>query len=121
MKLYYLLILVLLIGLSSCKKNYNVHSPNKNIQVKFHIIEGVPSYSLTVGDFTPIKNAALELKLDHAFSGKFKVLESTIHEVNNTCAIDYLKKTKTVTRVETLKISKSNYIRVMKKWWFFMT
>ena len=92
MKLYYLLIPVLLIGLSSCEKNYKVHSPDENIQVEFDIVEGVPRYSLTVGDFTPIKNAALGLKLDHAFSRKFKVLESNIHEMNNSRAIDYLKK-----------------------------
>jgi hypothetical protein len=83
MKLVALLLPILLLVLSSCEKKYTLHSPDQNIQVEFNILEGIPSYTLTIGDRIPIENSALGLKLDSAFSGKFKVIESNIVEVNN--------------------------------------
>ena len=115
MKLSFVLVGLLLIGLSGCVKEYKLRSPDKNIQLEFNLSEGKPSYTLTVGDKTPIKNATLGVKTDNNFNGVFKVIESQTKEVNEEYEMIWWKNRQVENHYIEMKISLEEVSETPKK------
>ncbi|RIJ50816.1 alpha-glucosidase [Maribellus luteus] len=72
-------------------KDYNLLSPDGNVETLISLDHGKPVYTVVVGDRTPIQNAALGLKLDPAYQGGFNVVDTQNRKVDETYEMTWWK------------------------------
>ncbi|MDX1285673.1 MAG: glycoside hydrolase family 97 N-terminal domain-containing protein, partial [Draconibacterium sp.] len=72
-------------------ENYDVLSPDKKIKLEFNLNEGKPVYTLLANGKIPIRNAALGLKLDKEFSGKFEIVKTKNQETDEQYELPFGK------------------------------
>ena len=72
-------------------KDYNLLSPDGNVEILISLDHGKPTYTVVVGNKTPIQNAALGLKLDPAYQAVFNVVDTQNRKVDETYEMTWWK------------------------------
>ena len=79
-----LFLLAMTIPLFAQSQEYQLSSPDGNLNVVFHLRNNSPVYSLTHNGKTVIAPSRLGLLLDNSFSGKFRAINKTTRIINET-------------------------------------
>ena len=81
-RLFQLLIIIQFIPLMSVSQPYQLESPDSKIVVLFSMQSDQPYYSIRKGGQTILASSRLGLKLDHRYSGKFKVTDHSTQVID---------------------------------------